>query len=382
MNFHQNGSDSSLQTIPIPVDPYEEWLSLPVPESSPDPRFEVRRAEEHEFELVYDCVDAAFGKRRPRPVYDWMYRDNPYGRAQCWITLEKATGRILKTGANFPWPIRKNDQEVPGTFSGDSATIPEWQRKGLSHIRRVVRRSHPWQGKRCGIAGPNENSRIVSRKDGQGDKLLGRLPGGLIPLRAAPQNSDLPRSIRHFANGAIDAALRGWQALALPENRISDLRVEVLPRFSPEFDSITLQHMQFRGYWCPHSWEFLNWRYLDHPVERSTALTLLKGEEPCGYAVVRHTSDRAMLTEFAVGQEDPVEGSSLIRAAIKLARDSGCSTLAFFSTPAWRHWRLFRKAGMIPAPTNNHLEANYDLDADFSRDARNWQLTPGDRDYH
>ena len=89
MSSRQNGSESDPGLILVPADPYEEWLSLAVPEPSPDPRFEVRRAEDHEYELVYDCVDAAFGKKRPRAVYDWLYRDNPYGRAQCWITIEQ-----------------------------------------------------------------------------------------------------------------------------------------------------------------------------------------------------------------------------------------------------------------------------------------------------
>ena len=140
--------------------------------------------------------------------------------------------------------------------------------------------------------------------------------------------------------------------------------------------------MRFSGYWCPHSWEFLNWRYLDHPGEAYTALVLLNGETPCGYAVIRHTNQRAMLTEFAVSEHDPAHGACLISATADLARESGSAALAFYSTSSWRHWSLFRRAGMVPVPTNNHLEANYDLDAEFSRDARNWQLTPGDRDYH
>ena len=380
MSSRQNGSESDPGLILVPADPYEEWLSLAVPEPSPDPRFEVRRAEDHEYELVYDCVDAAFGKKRPRAVYDWLYRDNPYGRAQCWITIEQSSGRILKTGANYPWPIWKGDEPVVGTLSGDSATLPEWQRKGLSHVRRPVKRSHPWQGKRCGFAGPNENSRIVSERDGQGDKLLGSMLGGVIPLGLG--TSDSPSgALRALADRSIMAAVRGWQKLALPAGR-SEFRVEVLPRFTPEFDAITLEHMRFSGYWCPHSWEFLNWRYLDHPGEAYTALVLLNGETPCGYAVIRHTNQRAILTEFAVSEHDPAHGACLISATADLARESGSAALAFYSTSSWRHWSLFRRAGMVPVPTNNHLEANYDLDAEFSRDARNWQLTPGDRDYH
>jgi hypothetical protein len=383
MNSLPNVSDriDSSTTIVIPPDPYDEWLSLPVPGTSPDPRFEVRRAEEHEFERVYDCVDAAFGTKRPREAYDWMYRQNPYGRAQVWITIEKASDRLVKTGANYPWPIWRGREVIVGTLSGDSATVPDWQRKGLSRVRRAVRRSHPWQGKRCSIAGPNENSRIVSIKDGEGHEILGRLPGGAIPLQLADETSRLPRALRTALNRTLDGVMTGWRAVSL-RHRDPAVRLEHLQRFTPEFDAVTLSTMDFAGYWSPHSWKFLNWRYLDHPTETHSALALLRDETPIGYTVVRHTGSRAALVEFAVADTDAGAANQLLVGAIDLARSAGCVVLTFFATPAWRHWRLFHRAGMIPVPTNNYLEASYDLDPEGSLDSRNWQLTPGDRDYH
>jgi len=67
--------------------------------------FEVRRARPEEFERIYDTVDAAFGRKRPRELFDWLYVRNPGGIARCWIVVERETGTILKTGAGFPWPI-------------------------------------------------------------------------------------------------------------------------------------------------------------------------------------------------------------------------------------------------------------------------------------
>jgi hypothetical protein len=140
--------------------------------------------------------------------------------------------------------------------------------------------------------------------------------------------------------------------------------------------------MQFHGYWCPHSWQFLNWRYLDHPTETYSAIALLQGEEPVGYAIVRHTSGRATLAEFAVSDGDPEQAEMLMAGAIDAAHAAGCLVLAFFATPSWRHWRLFRRAGMLPVQTDNYMEASYNLDPEGTLDSRNWQLTPGDRDYH
>ena len=129
--------------IATPPDTLDEFLSLPVAEKSSDPRIIVRRGRPEDFEAVYDCVDAAFGKKRPRKAFDWIYRDNPYGRARIWLCEEAATGRIVKAGGFYPWPIWKGERPLMGSLAGDAATVPDWQRQGLTAIRRVVRRSHP-----------------------------------------------------------------------------------------------------------------------------------------------------------------------------------------------------------------------------------------------
>ena len=46
-----------------------------------DSRFEVRPVHPSEFEIIYDLVDSAFGEKRDRRSYDWIYRDNPCGIA-------------------------------------------------------------------------------------------------------------------------------------------------------------------------------------------------------------------------------------------------------------------------------------------------------------
>jgi hypothetical protein len=87
-----------------PHDTLEEWLATPVPTECADPRFEVRAAELADFDRVYDAVDDAFAVKRPRAVYDWLYRKNPLGPARCWLLVEKATGEIVTVAARLRWP--------------------------------------------------------------------------------------------------------------------------------------------------------------------------------------------------------------------------------------------------------------------------------------
>ncbi|MEZ4290036.1 MAG: GNAT family N-acetyltransferase [Myxococcota bacterium] len=129
--------------IETPPDTIEEFLRLPVGLESDDPRFVVRRIPPAEYERVYACVDEAFGRVRPRDHYDWMYRRNPYGHARIWGVEEAATGRLLKTGAFFPGRSGGEAKRSGAPWPGDVATVPDWQRQGLTRIRRIVRRSYP-----------------------------------------------------------------------------------------------------------------------------------------------------------------------------------------------------------------------------------------------
>jgi GNAT superfamily N-acetyltransferase len=365
--------------IPTPPDPFDEWLALPVDARCEDPRFEVLQARPEDFERIYDCVDEAFGRPRPRELFDWMYRRNPYGRARIWYVEEKASGRILKTGASFTWPIWRGDVALRGVLAGDAATVPDWQRKGLSEIRRKVVRSHPWHGTIVAIAEPNEGSRIVTTKAGEASSILGPLRGGVAVLRAGPllAKTPLPAGVAGPIGALVSPLFSTWQRLGARVR--GDLRFEPIDRFHADFDELTLRTMRFPLYWCPHNAEFLNWRYLDHPIESYAAFALVEAEQPVGYAVIRIAGHEATLSEFAVSAD---RAEALLARSLSTAREAGCASVNFFAPPSWRHWPLFRKAGFLPYTTDHHFHATDQQDKATSASPDAWQVTPGDRDYH
>lgn len=355
-----------------------------MPDDQAGSPFEVRRARPEEFEQIYDTVDSAFGRKRPRELFNWLYLRNPGGIARCWIVVERETGTILKTGAGFPWPIWRGDQPLMGALGGDAGTLPDWQRKGLSTIRRTVRNSHPWNDDFCSISGPNTGSRIVMRKSGLADQLLGRLRGGVALLRGGPllERLGAPSVLATPCGHAADAFFSLWPGRGPKDPADTGVRVESVRRFTTEFDDATSRHMAWPKFWCPHNSEFLNWRYLDHPGESYTALALLEGDQPEGYAVVRLAGSSATLSEFVVGTDSRKQAIGLLAHAMALARDAGCHYLNFFATPKWRHWGLFRQAGFLPYVSDNQAEVGCKRHEPEVQDINNWQLLPGDRDYH
>ncbi|XOV83312.1 MAG: hypothetical protein ACFHXK_20980 [bacterium] len=383
--FNQQIADAT-NLIAIPEDPFDAFHRKPAEKPSSDPRFTVRQALESDFEGIYRCVDEAFGKVRPREAYNWLYRKNPYGRALAWIVEDNATKEIVKTGAKYPWPIWRGSEPVPGAVSGDSATVPKWQRSGLSSVRRDVRYSHESHGKVCSISGPNEGSRTVSNKAGQADQILGRLKGGLFMLDArillddhTPRIPGFARSITAFSVNKLHSL---WPKPILRKQTHTSYQLDNIALFSSDLDAVTLSTMAFHGYWCPHNSEFLNWRYLQHPLETYEAFVLHKNDTPVAYSVLRMGGTQVTLSEFAAPVNDPDIAGELLRHNIDVARQAGAGYVNFFGPPAWPHWELFKKAGMLPYRTNNWFEASYPEDPEGALDFNNWQVTPGDRDYH
>ena len=370
--------------IATPPDPFEEWLRLPLGQLSDDPRVDVVRARPEQFEAIYDCVDAAFGTARPRALYDWLYRRNPYGTARVWITVDKTTQKILKTGAFYPWPIWRGNEPLMGSLSGDAATLPEWQRKGLSRVRRIVRRSHPWSGKIATIAGPNQGSIIVSQKAGEGNSILGALTGGVAVLRGGPvlEKAGLPRWLALPAGSLANGLFSAWRSVALRNSSRAAGRIETVDRFTTDYDQVTERTMAFPEYWAPHNADFLNWRYLDHPTEEYVGFALVEDDRPVAYSVLRVDGVEATLSEFAAGVVPGEEAVKLLDATLDAACEAGCAYMTFFGTPVWRHWGLFRRAGLLRYRTKNFLDATYKVDEKNSQKIEHWQLTPGDRDYH
>ena len=364
-----------------PEDRLEEWLAIPPGEQGNDPRVVVKQAWPEEFERVYDCVDEAFGRGRPRELYDWLYCRNPYGRAWIWYVEEVSSGRMVKTGANFPWPVWYDDAPLTGFFGGDAGTVPDWQRKGLSRVRRQVTRSHPWHFETVAFAGPNEGSMAVSRKMGRGHTILGALPGGVAVLDGGPllERLGFPSWLSRPTGKALGG---GFSALRRLTCRSSNaFRFEPLSRFTSDLDAVTWETMRFPHYWCPHNAEWLNWRYLDHPLESYAGFALLDSENdrPVGYSTLRLAGQEATLSEFAAS---PEHARSLLAHTLSAARSAGCSYVNFFAPPRWRHWGLFRRAGFLAYRTNNFMLATDWKNEEQSHDVNQWQLTPGDRDLH
>ncbi len=257
---------------PVPRD-FETWHATPIPDEPDHPELCARRAHTSEFERIYDLVDAAFEVRRPRALYDWLYRRSPLGPARCWTIVERKSGRFVNSVARIPWPFQLGDEPIEGSVQVDSATAVDWRGQNISALKKG-RRNDPWQRRSVVVGWPNLKSQRAAQKHGRSHTLLGPLPRCVLPLRAGEllRERGWPAPLATAAGAAADRALAWRRATA---SRASDIRLEEIRRFEADFDPVTRRALRHDGFWSPHPADFLNWR-----VTSTTRTTVTRPSPP------------------------------------------------------------------------------------------------------
>ena len=360
-----------------PADRFEEWLRAPAPLESTHPEFDCRRARPEEFDAIYDLIDESFEFKRARPLYDWLYRRNPYGLARCWVVIDRTSGRYIGNAASWPWPIARSSEPMEGVLAGDTVIAPRWQRRGIIAMCIDARRSHPWQRAIPGLSWANEKSRGSGIKRGRGALVLGPVPRTTLSLRTGEvlAGRRWPGLLSHPVGAVCDTALDLWRTALLRGRR--NWTIDAVRRFDSSFNEVTRGCMAWPDFWSPHGADFLNWRYFDRPVGEYHAFALSDGDQLAGYAVLKIESDSAWLMEFAVPTAPRRLGASLLLHIIRVARAAGCASVRFTASPGWRHWRLLRTASFLPTRSEIYL---WPAGPDEAFQLNAWQWTPGDMD--
>lgn len=363
------------------IDRFEDWLRAPAPLESKHPQFDIRRAIPTDFERIYELVDETFGFNRSHDRYDWIYRRNPSGLARCWLTFDRASGRLVGSWASWPWPMARGTQWVEGCQDGDWVVARGWQRHGTGDLCAEALRSHAWQANVIRLAWPNEKSRGVAMKHGHGTEIIGPVPKAVLILRGKDflKEIEWPALLGALGGKAADVALMGWSRIRL--HRRAKLKVEEVRHFDAGFDDVTQRCMSWDGYWSPHDAAFMNWRYLHHPSSQHCAFAMSDERGVIGYYILKIEQQRCWLMEFVTPLVPSDLRSTMLLHLIGTARAQGCHSIQFSAPPGWRHWRFLRSAGFIPVPSGIFQWPWPNEEEPERGDLNMWQWVPGDMDF-
>ena len=87
----------------------------------------------------------------------------------------------------------------------------------------------------------------------------------------------------------------------------------------------------------------------------------------------------SLIMDFVSPRKPPNLPTALLRRALGVAREAGCTRLRFFATPEWPHWLLFRACDFAEQPSNIFIMSS-SRHRPEGQQLEHWQCLPGDSD--
>jgi len=328
--------------------------------------------------LLADVLTQNLGPASGARRYEWLYLQNPHGRARTWLATDANTGRGVAAAAAFPRMLFVDGAVRCGYVLGDFCVDQHHRSLGLAlQLQRACLAGVASAGPSIAFDFPSDRMMAVYRR-------MQIFPAGQMVRWAKPLRAN--RTIGRFLGSSNLAGL-----LAAPVNELLKLRDLVYlgkddwtisqHEGSCKEEFTNLAHSIGSRYGCcvERSAEYLNWRYLHHPLVHHELLAAHQSQNLRGYVVFSHTVDDAKIVDL-FGFSDTQMWTALISRVVSLLRDRGVVTLSVptLDSSPWvgllKGWGFHpREAAPIVLCTPGEL-------GDAAEDRSSWFLMDGDRE--
>lgn len=272
-------------------------------------KIEVRELADADLPETLELLRLSLGEtsvlRRTRDLFAWKHWDNPFGRSIALVAT--SAGRIVGLRTFMRWRLRGHDFDIECVRPVDTATHPEFQRRGIFRdLTMHAIESARAMGIQLVFNTPNDKSKPGYLKMGWSEV-------GPIPIQA------VVRPVRWF----------------------SSERAAPVGEVGREVDPMRLQPQERIRLHTPQSPEYLHWRFRSHPTVRYRAIEA--GE---GVAVLR-SDERMGRAGIAISDVYGAEPGAAIR---KTRKTVVVSYVVCSFPPGTSERRAAVRAGLIPVP--------------------------------
>ncbi len=291
--------------------------------------------------LSQNLSPAAAGRR-----FDWLYFENPHGQARAWVATEDGTGRGIGAAAAFPRRLVVGGEVRLGFVLGDFCIDPHHRSLGLAlQLQRACLDQLGSVPPSIAYDFPSDRMMAIYRRMQISPNA--QMVRWAKPLRADRKMGDLikyPSLAKLFAYPFNH--LMKWQDFSSSSTgRYTITNHEGM--CGEEFTKLALSIGSRYGSCVERPAEYLNWRYMHHPIVHYELLSARDGGELKGYVVFSHTGDDAKIVDL-FGFSDTSMWTALMARVVALLRDRGVITLSM-PAPAANPWSgLLEKWGFRP----------------------------------
>lgn len=314
--------------------------------------------------LLETCLGPA-AVERDEAFWRWKHEANPFGRSPGVVALDGGRAVVLRVFLRWRWTAA--GREVEAVRAVDTATHPEWRRRGF--FRRLtldlVERART-EGAAFVFNTPNRRSRRGYL--GMGWEDVGRVPL-LVRVRRPAR---ILKAVLRGATGREVASVTATHGLR-PLGEL--LEEPALPRLLAAWST------RDRRLHTPRTPDYLRWRYGAVPGLAYGALWQLQGAS--GAVIVARARRRRGLHEVTLSEllvsDDPVGRQAAQALVERVSALPGLDYLAAVAAPGTVERDALRKAGWLPVPAGPRMIVRALRDADPDpRDRGAWRLSIGD----
>ena len=305
---------------------------------------QLRWAEDRDLAQMLELVRVALGEGsipRTEAFWRWKHERNPFGRSPAMVV--EAEGRIVSLRTFLRWRWRHDDRTFKAVRPVDTATHPDWRRRGLfERLTRELIEAMREEGVAFVFNTPNPKSGQGYQKLGW--RLVGRPTIWIRPLRPLRLAKALWRRGRDGAGGPVEN-----RAIARPT---------VLDQ--PELGDFLTNRPSAAGCLVTDvGAPYLQWRYRDCPGldygadgafdRRAGALLVYRHATQFGLRELR-------ICDLFVTEDKPSrqKAKAILRDRLRAFDGDFASARAVPGTPAAA---VLRRSGFLPAPRSGPVLA-------------------------
>ncbi len=273
--------------------------------------------------------------------FNWLYKQNPCGRARVWLASDGENGTIIGAAAAFPRRYYFHGTERLGWVLGDFCLAEQYRSMGPAlQLQRACMRSIEPPDDFC-YDFPSKSMMAIYKR--LGVEQTSNLVRWARPLRVEDKLKSIVRSksaaraLSRIGNAVLDS--RGWKG--------TKAACEIELHHGPCGEEFTVLDQSLRtipGLRAARTAGYLNWRYLAHPSRAHSILVARQKGALVGYIVVRSEVENGRIVDIA-SLEQPAAIARLIDAAVGILRLGGAQTVSLAAGDGHPWGRLFERAG-------------------------------------
>ena len=310
--------------------------------------------------------------------FEWLYLENPHGPARVWVATDQGTGRGLGAAAAFPRRLLVRESVRLGYVLGDFCIDQHHRSLGLAlQLQRACLEQIGSTPLLLAYDFPSERMMAIYRR-------MQVPPAGQLVRWAKPL-----RTNRKIGNLVRSQALAGL--LAVPFNELLKwMDFASFPNSGwtivyhegsckEEFTHLAHSVGSRYGSCVERSAEYLNWRYLRHPVVHHEILSARHDRELRGYVVFSHTDEDAKIVDL-FGFSDTRMWTALVAQVVALLRDRGVVTLSIPALASSPWTGLLKGWGFHPREVTPIVVYGPGEMSALDENTSSWFLMDGDRE--